>query len=94
MPNGDFGCNLKQRSGLTSTYCPRKSSTIAVLHLLGDVLPDLGDSDACVRARTAQRLDNILSIRGLSWEAVAYLIARHGDRAAKASGRLLLGEES
>jgi hypothetical protein len=60
------------------------------MRLLADVLPALSDKDPRVRARAAQHFDYILAVRGVSWEAAAYVIATYADRAAEANAAGLL----
>jgi hypothetical protein len=72
--------------------CPyaRRNKAMAKFDLLCEILRALGSADADVRATAAARLGDLLVLLDLTWESVAYLIAKHGDRSAVAGAAALL----
>jgi hypothetical protein len=67
-----------------------RNKTIAKFDLLCKLLSEFGDSYPDVRAAAAARLSDLLTVMDRSWEAVAYLIAKHGDHCAVAGAGVLI----
>ena len=67
-----------------------RNKTCAKFDLLCEILTQLVSDDPGVRASAAAQFGNLLVLLELTPEAVAYVIAKHGDRAAVAGANALL----